>query len=410
MDEMLKCPHCQSLSQDQGHNFCPNCKGQVRCLNSECKSVIKTVAEICLFCGDEVKKLYKAEINTFELLEDYSETSSSRKIRVTATDIAVDKFAGTFFSLIQPNSQPKRPQNLFQPSIHRNLENVLQSPKQEKTIDTESPINQPEIEGVNLPSVTEIDENTQSQIAQSLFKNNDQDESLVVLDRLRDGKYGDSTGSKRWKARNLVLFFITAFEFYHQKLPNKKQIYEIVREEKLFDSNFRDDFTKYIAKQYLSLKGQDAYELHYSGRQQLLKAISAMMNPIEETSNTRKKGRNPGRSRGSSSKKDSEIVTSWIEKELNIDGFDTRLLVKAKNWALFTLHVLKSKLKVAESVKPGLAHLFAEKKFSSMTVSKKAFVNILASEKLMFSSNNSGEYFLTPEGEKAAENLLVKLL
>jgi hypothetical protein len=412
MTELPACPNCDTKIENDAYNFCPGCQKQIRCTNRECRAELKLDSDMCFICGTPIKQLVsKQQMNTLVLEENYSEQTSSRRVELSVTDNAVDKIPGILAGFGQPINSGRR--NLVPTNFQSNrvVGNALSIPLKEKIVDVESlsgeiPV-EDSVDTINVVP-TDLNEDETAEIVNHFFKKN-ADGSIVALDSLRAGKYGDTSGTNRWKARNLVLFFIVAYEHFTGNSPSKDSIYGAIREEKLFDSNFRDDFTKSIIKKYLSILGSNLFTLHFDGRKQLAKAVQQIFNPTEDVNGTRKRKRPAGRPKGSSTKKDLDLINPLLLIDTGVNEFDTRLLKTAREWAIFSVFIVKTKLKSNLVTKPSILFSYVSKKFENISVSKRAFTDSFsANGDFLKKSTSDGGYYLTSEGEKLVNELVLR--
>lgn len=352
----------------------------------------------------------KTNINTLLVEERYSEKSSSRRIEVKASDSAVDKLATAVGGLMSPFANGQRKISSFNnPSLPRiplnNIPTNLQSSK--KTIEVSSQEiyldNQINSDVLEKADEVEITSDVLLEFAQNYFKE-DIDGSIIPLDALRSIRYGSLENTNKAKLRGLVILYITAYEAFREKCPSKEEIYGLVKKEKMYDSNFRDDFNKKFSREFLTVVESDRWALDFNGRKQLNKLINQIYNPVETESHKRKS--RTGRPKGSVSSVSSEKIDQWLEKELDSTLINLNKLKTAKSWGLFGYYLLLKVLSVDDVILSGDVYIYLMKKFKSINVKKNQFQDAVNKTKSLFIRSVGGGYSLSPEGVVEAKKIM----
>lgn len=410
---MKICTHCQKNIDNQAYNFCPHCQQQLYCINNNCRAEIISGKSICLMCGTPVKKVEKyGNMNSLLVEEKYSEKSGSRRIELQATDIAIDKIAsvlGTFTSPLGTGIQrkPGFSPNTALPIPRLPNTNLPASNAAKRTVDASSVnSNQQDTEDheqLDLPLNVDLSPEVVLHLAENFFTK-DTDGSIIPFDNLRKTNFGSLEHTSRSKCRSLVLLYILIYESYNKTSPSKEEIYDLIRKEKLYNSNFRDDFTKKISKEYLTSLESDRWTLHFKGRQHLETLVGQIYNPVEISASKRKV--KAGRPKGSVNKESNKKIEEWMSKDVDLKSFGTNKLKSATDWALFGYNLLLTSLKVDKTASSGNVYTYLLKSFKTISVRKNVFQDAVSKSKEYFERSAGGEYFLTAEGVAKANNIV----
>ncbi len=398
---MINCPNCDSSINDDTLNFCPSCERQVRCLNKECRAMLKPNNSICLTCGETVKNRGdSATFNTLTIDTTQDGNSFSQKIAVKATDASVGHMSGIAMQLINVNKGTGTIQRQINAPIGNRSGLPANTVEAQVKNSNDNQVRQihEDIEAQNQERV-QIDDTVLMDAVEEFFRL-DETNNLVLLDAFRKRDFGDGKKTKSGKATNIVLFYIFACEHFRITAPTREQIFNMLEKEKLLNSNSRFFFDKTIVSEYLS-KEQNGYKLHYAGKEKLLLILSEIYNPTPHSS-IKRVNKSKSSRKNTSTAKINPTIQSWIEKTIDIDKLGTSAIKSVSDWALFVVYLLTKHLNLVETIKPGDAYVYITTLKTATSLDRKQFRDSISRNKKLFDKNAKGEYFLTQAGiEKA---------
>ncbi|MDJ0579543.1 zinc ribbon domain-containing protein [Crocosphaera sp.] len=366
----------------------PNCPN--------CDAVINEEDNFCFKCGTPLSESSSqtTPLNTLSLEEKQTNNSYSKNLKVSFTDNAVDKlasFLGDHISGSLSNgsngsrqiTQPQKKSSLLV-SDHENIE-------QSDNIDNDTVIE------------TNVQEISDNDSASNYFE---KDGNGVLMQ-----KHSDYKGkSKKAQQERFILVYVWAYNILFQEpVPNKKHLTEAAKKNNIYDSNFTTRLNN-ISQRYL-VTPDDTFKLNPSGSEEVEKIQTEMADKELKGNSYWNSTRKNSNKASRITNEEIEKIDEWIDKndEL-IDNFDIGKLNKHLEFAIFALYAITKKLNVENTVKPALAYEYLKKKYTTISVTKKRFGEILAGKnnKKYFEKTPEGLYYLTQEGENIAQELMTE--
>jgi hypothetical protein len=405
---MINCPSCSSNIDDDSLNFCPTCEKQVKCLNKECRAILKSNNSICLTCGEKVKNSNDSStFNTLNIDTTQEGNAFSQKIAVRATDASVGHLSSIVMPLINANrgtgNIQQRPMSSSignRPSLPANtIEAQVKNFSENQATKT-----QEDIEALTQEAIL-IDDEVLIKSIEEYFRIEDANNPLIQ-DAFRKIDFCDIKKTKRGKFTNTVLFYLLACELSNIDAPQQGQIFKLLDKEKLLDRNQKAFFAETIVPEYLTKEQNGGYRLHFKGKEKLRAVLNEIYNPIP--SNNIKKVSGVSR-KSTSVTKVNPTVHSWIENTKDIDKLSTSKITTSLDWALFTAYLLTKHLKLVETFSPGNAYEYITTLRKAISLDRKFFRDSISRGKKLFDKNPKGEYFLTKEGVEKAKTEFFEL-
>lgn len=364
---MPQCPYCNSISPEQ-YNFCINCEIQIKCL--QCGSLLVANKSRCLSCGKRIEEADtgSASINRFTLEEKSTSKSSYRKIEGHLSDNAFGQAASLFGGLPQT-----RPSSSHQPRIIHEASRLALPNSHPVITETDSSFEESKggDEAITVTPEMPPSHHTSMPIdrAQRYF---DLDSDSELIARMSDFK----GVNKQEQQKRFMILYVWAYALILGKPePSKKIILAALSKKGFSDSNSFKHFSS-IENKYFSKAG-GGYRINLDGE----KEVNRILNEIENDSirGFQDWDKVKPRERSARLNKDiSERIDRWVDMPVDINNFDVRKLKKASNYALFTIWVLTSRLKVEKAVKPVEIFNYLKRKYAHVPVTQKTINAALA--------------------------------
>ncbi|MGK7955535.1 MAG: hypothetical protein AB4063_09785 [Crocosphaera sp.] len=366
-----------------------SCDKQVKCI--ECESYVIKDKNKCFKCGTLLQDFSSigSPMNTFSLEEKQTGNSYSRKVDLSVTDNAINKFSDFISDQI--------PLNLSKDS--------RQLPKQQKSSLTTSEnenIDQDDKQENGEVIETDVKEISDHELASNYFV---QDGNGILIQ-----KHFDYKGkSKKAQLERFLLLYIWAYNILCQEpVPDQKHLREATNKNNIQDSNYTT-YLKDISQRYL-ITPDGTFKLNYSGEEEVKKILLEMEDKeLEGEKYWKPKSRNS--SKGSRiTNEEIEKVNQWVEMPSQLSNFDVRELSPNSHYAIFALYDITKELKVENAVKPGIAYEYLTKRYKNIPIKKKQFSDIFArkNSNQYFERTSEGAYYLTQEGENTAKEWMTE--
>lgn len=389
---MNNCPYCDFLINED-YNLCVNCERQVKCF--KCSSYLIKDKSKCLKCGTILNKESSSAIpmNIFSLEEEQTDGNYSRKINLSFTDGAIDKVSSVIngyvpFTPSQSSKQiSKNPQQLALPftQVSSDKNQLEQSEADDEVV-------------VETTAKIVSDDNT----AHGYF---DKDSQGFLISTSPDYK----GKNKKLQQQRFSLLYVWAYNsIYGEPVPNKEHLSQAAKLNGVYDQNYSQHLTD-VSNRYF-IKSDGTFKLNPSGKSHLKEIQSEMkiedveLKGFDYANSTRKKSNRTSRT----TKEDSQKVEQWIQLPTRFSDFDVRKLKNAYEIAILSLYDITKEIKVENAVKASLAYEYINKRYKTISVTRKNFNDTLSRKiyEKYFEHTPEGLYYLTHEAESFVENLL----
>lgn len=391
---MNNCPYCSTVVDDQ-YNFCISCERQIRCI--QCKSLLLAHKSKCLVCGSPLVTSSDSvsHQNEYSFEEERTNSDYKRQVRLKFTDSAIDKvgqylptYIFTGSSLTLPNKDTSLPRET--PSLSAN-------------VGTEQPIppvypNSIQEEGMQQT----VDSSKVGWTDKYIFRNG---ERLEI-------KLTDFKGKTRKdQMRRFILLFVWGYNnCFAEPVPNREPITQMAKELNVWDTTFSHLITQ-MQKDVL-LKSDDGIRLTPGTDYEIKTILDELQDSTIKGFNLRsaKSSRKSGASQPKVDNKNNTLVKEWLQKPLDLGGYDVRELEKAqpRQHVQFGLWVLKNKLQVEHAYLDAVVN-FTLQAFPKIGGVAKSMKNAVTNKKYV-GRTPTGECYLTTEGENDIKSLLPESL
>jgi hypothetical protein len=327
-------------------------------------------------------------MNIFSLDEEQSGSNYSRKISLSCTDSAIDKFSSILSGYV-PLTTPKNPKQVVQSQQQLTFP-FVQTASGENHLD-HSEINNEEVLEITAKNVSD------DSPAYDYF---DRDSEGYLISTSPDYK----GKNKKLQQQRFSLLYVWAYNSINgETVPIKEHLSKAARLNGVYDQNYSQNLTD-VANRYF-IKADGTFKLNPSGKVHLNEIQKEMkdseLSGFVYSNSTRKKSSRSSRT----TKADSQKVEQWVQMPSKFDNFDVRELKTLAEYAIFSIYPITKELKTENAVKPSLAYEYLTKRYT-VPVQKKSFTDALSSKsnEKYFKRTSEGLYYLTQEADGIAES------